>query len=140
MGFGTLSFCHNIYSIFENQVFSKRGLDNLELPNHEFTPGEANLKSIRKELEHQSLSTSSCYEADGKITNTKFDCEMVLLETTGPHGLNNKDKETKDYFEATYDLLTMIHSTSRRYKYVDIKLFKRYKVCFVQAVHKKIRI
>lgn len=110
-----------------------------QLPNHEFTPGEVRLQSINQELERQGLSKSSYYNADGIINDTQFDCELALLETSGPYGLDDKNRETKDYLKAAYGLLAMLHSVAHKYYYADIKIFKKFKVCFVQAANKKIR-
>jgi hypothetical protein len=141
-----------------NQVFTKKGLDEKEstynfrlvwrlldavsnqLPNHEFIPGEIRLQSINQELERQGFSKSSYYNADGIIKDTQFDCELALLETSGPYGLDDKNRETKDYLKATYGLLAMLHSVAHKFHYADINIFKEFKVCFVQAANKKIRV
>ncbi|CAO3678121.1 unnamed protein product [Rhizopus stolonifer] len=57
--------------------------------------------------------------ADGIITNLKYDNEVAFLEIYGSYGTQNSDKEIKDCFKASYGLLAMIHTVSRKYQYTD---------------------
>jgi hypothetical protein len=117
-----LSFCYELFIIFVTQVFKYREISKLEsmynfrviwrflgtvtmvIPCCQFIPGETRLKAITQELKRQGLSTLNYYNADGVILDKEFDVELVLLETSGPFGLNDINRETTDHIKAAYGL------------------------------------
>lgn len=109
------------------------------LPDITFEPGEVRLESIKEELKLQGLSTSQFYNADGVFKDEVYDCELALLEVSGPFRLDNGDRESKDYLKASYGLLAMLHYVARKFEYADVKIFKKFKVYFIQAANEKIR-
>lgn len=110
------------------------------LKGHQFVPGEVRLDAIKNELARRGLSLSSYYNADGLIIDDEYNVELVLLETSGPFGACNDNKETTDHIKAAYGLLAMLHTIAYRYNYADIELFKKLKISFIHAAGNKIRL
>ncbi|KAG1454505.1 hypothetical protein G6F46_001860 [Rhizopus delemar] len=145
-------------SISVTQVFKYREISKLEsmynfrviwrfldaatmvIPCCQFIPGETRLKAITQELKRQGLSTLNYYNADGVILDKEFDVELVLLETSGPFGLNDITRETTYHIKAAYGLLAMLHMVAYNYIYADVDIFKQLKICFVHAANNRIRL
>ena len=85
-----------------------------QLEDHKFLPGEVHLQAIKKGIGLFEVSTSSRYNADGIIINNRTNCEVALLETSGPFGLHDINRKIKDYIKASYGLLAMLHTIGRR--------------------------
>lgn len=119
-----------------------RFFDTIKLvtPYCKFIPGETRLQAIKSELKRRDLSLSSYYNADGILLDKTYDLELAILETTGPFGLKDTARETTDHVKAAYGLLAMIHKTAYSYIYADVYFFLKFKVYFIHAARKKIRL
>lgn len=107
------------------------------LPDITFEPGEVRLESIKEELKLQGLSTYQFYNADGVFKDEVYDCELALLEVSGPFRLDNGDRESKDYLKASYGLLAMLHYVARKFEYADVKSLRNSKFISFKPLKRK---
>ncbi|KAF7725434.1 hypothetical protein EC973_009608 [Apophysomyces ossiformis] len=92
-----------------------------------FYPGEIFLSAFPS-----STSGSTTYKADGVLMGSSG-IELVLLETSGPFGNQDKTRHARDHVKAAFGLTAMLKDIARRFPWGKFETFQKLKVYFVHA-------
>lgn len=79
----------------------------------EFIVGETPLKAIHG---NESFAGSTCYKADGVVA-LKDDFELLLLETSGSYGNDDKPRHGFDHVKGVFGARMMLRSIIMKYYY-----------------------
>lgn len=72
------------------------------------------------------------YNADG-ILRLNDNIEVLLLETSGPFGNNDKPREAFDHVKGAFGLQCMFRKILSKYHYSDVDIMKKLQVFLVHA-------
>lgn len=104
-----------------------------------FRHGEVNLISMNKQLKNIPLykEDNHSYLADGiiKLYGLK-NIEVLLLETSGCFGSNDKSKIAYDHHKGLFGALAMLKGIADEFCMASIKTFEKCKIFFVHGAGK----
>ncbi|KAG1047906.1 hypothetical protein G6F43_009672 [Rhizopus delemar] len=108
-----------------------------------FVPGEEELVAMTVQLKRMGVMVNKrqIYRADGVVRLAAIkDLEVVVLETAGPFGSDDRSKIAFDNSKGMFALLAMLKTIADMFKYASTDEFKKLKLYFVQISDKYLRL
>ncbi|KAI7903809.1 uncharacterized protein BX663DRAFT_530525 [Cokeromyces recurvatus] len=105
-----------------------------------FVPGEEELVAMTVQLKEMGYKEDKrkIYRADGVLRLAKFsDLEVLVLETAGAFGYNDKAKIAFDNSKGMFALLAMLKTVADTFKYASADEFRKLKLYLVQPSGKQ---